>query len=83
MKLIDCSVFKTRIYDLTKEYDADYSATDSFVIYVAFEGSATLSDEWGNCVPLRKGESILIPAETNKIKITPEEKNFKFLETFL
>ncbi len=83
VKLIDCSVFKTRIYDLTKEYDADYSATDSFVIYVAFEGSATLSDEWGNCVPLRKGESILIPAETNKIKITPEEKNFKFLETFL
>ena len=83
VQLIDSNVFKTRIYSLTKEYDADYSATDSFVIYVAFAGSAALTDEWGNSASLRKGESILIPAETDKIKITPQEENFKFLETYL
>ena len=83
VKLIDCNVFKTKIYELTKPYDADYSSTDSFVIYVAFGGNATLTDDRGNTVALSMGESILIPAETDRIKITPQGENFKFLETHL
>lgn len=83
ISLIDCSAFKTRLYDLTRPYTSNYSDIDSFVIYVAYAGSGTLTDNLGNTAKLRKGESLLISAETISIDIEPSKDGLKFLETHL
>lgn len=83
VSLVDCSAFKTKLYDLTRPYTASYSDIDSFVIYVAYAGGGTLTDNYGNTAKLHKGESVLIPAETGSIGIEPGEGGLKFLETHL
>ena len=81
--LADCNVFKTRLYDLTSAIDADYSSTDSFVIYMMLAGKGHIVDAWGNETPMRQGESLLVPAENTHIHIVPDDGGMKFLETYL
>lgn len=83
VSLIDCNVFKTRLYELTRHYIANYSDIDSFIIFVAYDGNGTLTDSYGNTAKLHKGESILIPAENDSVSIEPGKDGLKFLETHL
>lgn len=83
VSLIDCDVFKTKLYELTRPYTTNYSDIDSFVIYVVYDGSGTLTDNYGNTTKLRKGESLLLSAETGSVSIEPGEDGLKFLETHL
>ena len=55
---------------------------DSFVIYVCFEGSCKITDERNNTVEVKQGESILIPAKTQKVLISPD-KTTQLLETYI
>jgi len=67
--LVDNEYFKTKYLKLNKEISLDYSKTDSFVIYMNVEGSATISVE-GFHETLNMGETLLIPACFNEVKIT-------------
>ncbi len=69
--LVDSPFFKTRLCQFDKENTLDYTETDSFIIYVAFEGEATLTDAAGNNVQLRAGECALFPACNTAVTITP------------
>lgn len=79
--LVECPQFTTRFYDLSQSLRADYSAIDSFVILIAFEGEAKISYDEGE-VTIKAGQSILFPATTKGIEIIPTTDNFKALETF-
>ncbi len=78
--LVACPQFTTRLWQLTEAVEEDYAEIDSFVIVVAFRGSATLHYDEGE-VTLRAGESVLLPATNKKIRFVPEE-GFEALETF-
>ncbi len=81
VELVTSAHFTTSLYDLTEEMLCDYSELDSFVIYICTEGTATLQDNRGNTLPIGQGETVLIPACTQTIRIIPEG-HVKLLESW-
>lgn len=82
VELVASPYFTTSVYDMTEEITCDYSELDSFVILICVEGSCRLVDNEKNSIDLRAGETVLLPAITQEVTITPNG-NVKLLETYL
>ena len=82
VELVRCPQFTTRLYELDAPLKADYSAIDSFVILIAFEGEANCTTHDGDAFTLRAGQSVLLPATTQGVSIEPVNGTFRALETF-
>ena len=67
--LVENQYFKTKQIKLSQDLTLDYSSTDSFVIYMNIEGDTKVSTERGDEV-LKAGETLLIPACIDEVKIT-------------
>lgn len=80
VSLVHCPYFHTAVYDLDESMTLDYSELDSFVILIGVKGEGTIVDNEGNETSLRAGETILIPATTNELKVNG---TVKFLETYV
>lgn len=78
--LVSCPLFTTAVYDLTEPMTLDYSELDSFVILIALKGEGTILTSSGETFSFREGESVLLPATTDMVKV---EGTIKFLETFV
>lgn len=78
--LVNCPYFSTAVYDLDEPMTLDYSELDSFVILIGMKGSGTVTDGEGNTLTLNAGESMLVPATTQTLKV---EGTVKFLETYV
>lgn len=84
MTLVDRREFTTRLYQLDRPLCGSYAAIDSFLIFVAFEGAARFTTDAGDELVMRAGETVLFPATTQRIVITPESSQpFGCLETFI
>lgn len=79
-QLISCPHFTTAVYDLDEPMTLDYSDLDSFVIIIALEGEATLTVTGQDACIIRAGQTVLIPACVDEVKV---EGSVKFLETFV
>ena len=77
--LVECPYFNTAVYDLDEPMDIDYSELDSFVVLIAVKGEGTLCVD-GEKTTLRAGETVLLPAYINKVRVTG---TVKFLETYV
>ena len=77
--VVSCPYFSTAVYDLTIPMTIDYEGLDSFVILIGLKGSGTLTAN-GQTVSLNAGETVLIPAAINEVKVNG---TVKFLETFV
>ena len=77
--LVECPYFCTAVYDLDEPMTIDYSELDSFVILIGLKGEGTLTID-GEEVSFSAGESILIPASINNVRV---EGTVKFLETYV
>jgi Phosphomannose isomerase len=82
VELANCPYFTTNLLELNKSVVRDFATLDSFVIYICMEGKATIEDNKGNKIEVAQGQSILIPAETQGVTITPSPEA-KFMETFI
>lgn len=78
--LVQCPYFTTSVYDLTEPMTIDYSELDSFIILIGMKGEGRITDNEGNETTLNEGETLLLPATTNSIKV---EGSIKFLETYV
>ena len=78
--LVECPYFTTAVYDLDEPMTLDYSELDSFVILIGLNGEGTITDNEGNTVTISAGESILVPATTETLKV---EGTIKMLETYV
>ncbi len=78
--LVECPYFTTAVYDLDEPMTLDYSELDSFVILIGLKGKGTITDNEGNTVTISAGESILVPATTEMLKV---EGTIKMLETYV
>lgn len=78
--LVECPYFTTAVYDLDEPMTLDYSELDSFVILIGLKGEGTIIDNEGNTVTISAGESILVPATTDTLKV---EGTIKMLETYV
>lgn len=80
VSLVQCPYFNTAVYDLNEPMTIDYSELDSFVILIGIKGNATITDNEGNTFTLQAGESVLVPATTETLKV---DGKIKFLETYV
>lgn len=80
-KLIHTPYFKSNIILINEPISKDYSVIDSFVIYICTEGFVKITNE-KDVFELSLGETILIPASINKLKLIPE-KDSKVIEVYL
>lgn len=66
--MVDCPYFRTNFLNLTKDFEQDLAARDAFTIYMCVSGTASISADNGE-VAIKKGETVLIPALANRIRI--------------
>ncbi len=82
VKLVSSPYFTTYLLEMDIPMTRNYANLDSFVIYICMAGHCTIKDDKGNSEYIRRGESMLIPADTKSIMIVPSESS-KLLETFV
>ncbi|MDR1356728.1 MAG: class I mannose-6-phosphate isomerase [Tannerellaceae bacterium] len=80
VSLADCPYFSTNLLELEGDMERDFSALDSFVVYICMDGQATLCDDKGNELTLRRGHTALIPADTKRVTLA-SSSTVKLLET--
>lgn len=78
-KVIECNYFTMTLHDVTGVKELDRSSLDSFVVFIALNGSVRIVAD-GNEETLAEGEVILIPAEVNDITI---EGDAKLMEVYI
>ena len=78
-QVAQCPHFTTAVYDLTEPMLLDYSELDSFIIIICVKGEGTMTAD-GETTDLKAGDTILLPATTNEVKV---EGTVKFLETYV
>lgn len=85
VELVSSPYFTTTLYTLESELLCDYSDLDSFVIYVCLEGQCHIVADGGEAVSLVAGETLLLPASVQEVKIVPDGEScgVKFLETYV
>ncbi len=83
VELVRCDHFTTRLYDLTADYDLDLSSLDSFVVLVCTKGRGRLIDDRGEVSTIRQGETVLVPATVDGLKICLETPEMTLLASFV
>lgn len=82
VRLVSCPYFTTSLYNLSAETAIDFSTLDSFVVVIVMEGSAVIVDDSGNKVSVHQGETILLPATTQSVRVSPE-RNCRLLTSYI
>lgn len=77
--LVHSPYFKTNILDINTTVAKDYTAIDSFVIYMCVEGAVTIIHN-DKSYQINNGETILLPAAINQVQLKAE--NAKVLEVY-
>lgn len=80
--LADCTYFTTNLLDLDTIMVRDFSDLDSFVVYICMAGKASIRDNKGNEILIHQGQTVLIPADTQVVTISPAP-GAKFMETYI
>ena len=70
--LVSCKYFTTSLFDLSQSVTKDIASLDSFLIAICIDGQGTILDGHGNSIQIRKGETILLPADSLSATFTPE-----------
>jgi len=81
-EIVKCQYFTTNIIELDQPIEKDYSLLDSFVIYITLEGDFEIETDEGK-VEIGKGETVLIPANIELLKLNPKKGKVKLLEVFV
>ena len=75
--LVSCGYFTTNKLNLSENFQWNKEDLDSFVIYMCLDGEGMI-----NGSPLKKGETLLIPAAFNEIDIQVKG-SFQLLESYI
>ena len=72
-QIAKCPYFTTSLVCVEKAMEKDYQSLDSFVVYICTSGACSIN--WGSkgSLNIRKGDTVLIPAVLDSIRIEPIE----------
>ncbi len=79
---VDAPFVTTSVIQLDQPVEKDLNLIDSFVIYMCMEGAAGITYGKGAVETIKKGETILIPAEIKNLTLIPTEPT-TLLEVYL
>lgn len=82
VELVHCKYFMTNLLELDKPMKRDFLLINSFVVYICMDGAMSICDDKGNELTVHQGQTVLIPAETQYISITPSP-SVKCMETYI
>jgi mannose-6-phosphate isomerase len=80
--VLRCAYFTANYIELTRAIEKDYVALDSFVVFMCMEGSFSLQYYENETEVVRKGETVLLPAEIKNIRLVPES-GARLLEIYI
>ena len=79
---VDSPFFTTSVIQLDQPVEKDFNMIDSFVIYMCMEGAAGIAYGKGEVVSIKKGETVLIPADLKNLALIPTEAS-TLLEVYI
>ncbi|RIJ48216.1 mannose-6-phosphate isomerase [Maribellus luteus] len=82
VEIVSCPYFTTNVVEFDRELEKDYNDIDSFVIYMTMEGSFEIVSESGS-ETVEMGETVLIPASLEEIRLKPKNGKVKLLEVYI
>ncbi|MCD6179936.1 MAG: class I mannose-6-phosphate isomerase, partial [Bacteroidales bacterium] len=82
VSLVKSEHFVTNLIDIDVQLEKDFSEVDSFVIYLCIEGAFELDDNKNDKIIIEVGETVLLPASTMQIQLTPLNRA-KILEVYI
>lgn len=68
---VDSAYFTTSVIRLDRPVEKDFNLIDSFVIYLCTEGEVGITFGKGDVELIKKGETILVPAELKNLALIP------------
>ena len=81
--LTKCPYFTANVFCFDKKLGRDYYFLDSYVILICTQGAFDIDYEDGETVSLKKGESVLLPAQIREYFFNPTSDKAEFLETYI
>ncbi len=78
----ECQYFSTNLIHFNKAVEKDFHLVDSFIVYLCVEGRVNIISAENQKTSIKKGESILIPAELKNIILLPDGEA-RVLETYV
>lgn len=81
-KLVETEQFTVNKLKLTDKLHIYSEKFNSYIVYICVEGEAAISLESGDTYSLKKGETILVPAELPDFYLYPVSGNAVVLEAF-
>ncbi|TAJ13420.1 mannose-6-phosphate isomerase [Marinilabiliaceae bacterium JC017] len=81
-EIVKCDYFNTSVLAFDQPIEKDYYQLDSFIIYMCMEGEFEILYDDNKKEKVGKGETILIPAEIQSVKLNPLQ-TAKILEVHL
>jgi mannose-6-phosphate isomerase len=81
-EIVSCHYFTTNILHFDKPVEREYIQFDSFVIYICLDGKFKIQYDEGE-EPVKKGDTILLPAIVNDVTLIPETEYVKILEVYI
>ncbi|MDR2473650.1 MAG: class I mannose-6-phosphate isomerase [Tannerella sp.] len=82
VNIAKCKYFTVNMLEISKPYANNMTTLDTFIIYICIQGGAVISDNNGNETTLRQGQTVLVPASTASVIITPFDEA-KLLEVMI
>ncbi len=81
-ELVNCPYFTTNIINIEQPMEKDYNKIDSFIIYICTSGSCTIQWCGKESLAVHKGDTILLPAILDNIRLVPSEPT-EILEVYI
>jgi len=72
-QLVKCPYFTTNLICIEQTMEKDYRNLDSFVVYICTSGACSIQWNATESLMIRKGDTLLIPAVLEGIRIEPSE----------
>lgn len=82
VNLAKCQYFTTNVLEFDQTIERDYAPLDSFVAYMCVEGCIIIETD-SDKTEVAMGETVLIPAVLNDVRLTPENGKAKLLEVYI
>ena len=74
VSLVECNYFTSNIIRFNREIIRSYTELDSFVVYMCIAGKFEI-DTGSEKIIVEKGETVLIPAIIDEVKLIPSEES--------